>query len=163
MGGADAENHTSKMLDALNLVDVSLCIKVPIGANNPHLNSVKAIADKSKHNIEIIYDSQDMPALMQWADVAISAGGTTTWELLSMGVPSVLCITTDNQEDIVNSLNRKGMVLSLGWIVQNNYLDIVSILQKLIANKSLREELNNRCQTIVDGIGTERVIEALWQ
>lgn len=80
-----------------------------------------------------------------------------------MGVPSVLCITTDNQEDIVNSLNRKGMVLSLGWIVQNNYLDIVSILQKLIANKSLREELNNRCQTIVDGIGTERVIEALWQ
>lgn len=163
MGGADAENHTSKMLDALNLVDVSLCIKVPIGANNPHLNSVKAIADKSKHNIDIIYDSQDMPALMQWADVAISAGGTTTWELLFMGVPSVLCITTDNQEDIVNSLNREGMVMSLGWIVQNNYLDIVSILQKLIANKSLREELNNRCQAIVDGMGTERVVEALWQ
>lgn len=158
MGGSDAENHTAKMLDALNLLDVSLCIKVPIGANNPHLNSVKAIADKSKHNIEIIYDSQDMPALMQWADVAISAGGTTTWELLFMGVPSVLCITTDNQEDIVNSLNREGTVMSLGWLRQSSCSDIVDILQEVIANKSLRENLNKKGVSIIDCQGARRVV-----
>ena len=38
-----------------------------------------------------------MDELMAWCDVAIAAGGTTTWELCCLGVPAILVDVAENQ------------------------------------------------------------------
>ncbi len=94
MGGSDSDNVTLKVLCALDQVDIDgLEIKAVVGTSNPHLDSLERIAEYNKHKIELLQNVFNMPDLMAWADMAISAGGSTCWELAYLGVPAILIIT----------------------------------------------------------------------
>lgn len=160
MGGADLENHTNKILKAIELIDNLLNVKVVIGASNPHYGSIKEKKYKSRHNIEILTDVDDMALLMAWADVAVSAGGTTIWELAFMELPSVLGIVADNQEGAVNALVRQG-VPSVGWIKNVSIKDIKELLEHVLSNKNLRKDLAEKGKQIIDGKGTYRIIREI--
>ncbi len=157
MGGADAENHTLKVLQALMLIDEPLQIKVIIGASNPHYESISEEAGKEKHDIELLRAVEDMAPLMAWADLAISAGGSTVWELAFMGLPSLLGIVADNQENAVTALADSGVFISLGWLKEKTLNEIVVHIGAFIRNKELRETSSLKAKTIVDSKGGERI------
>jgi UDP-2,4-diacetamido-2,4,6-trideoxy-beta-L-altropyranose hydrolase len=163
MGGSDIENHTSWTLRALNDIDTSLFAKVPVGASNPHMHSVRKLAESSKHQVEILDAPEEMADLMRWADIAVSAGGTTVWELFFMGVPSLLGITADNQENIVNTLSIRGFALSLGWLDVHKPDALSFIISEMIRDQHLRKKLSEKSTSVVDGLGAKRVSDILWQ
>ena len=45
-----------------------------------------------------------MPELMAWADVGVSAGGLTSWELAFMGLPGIVIVTAANQTGVAAAL-----------------------------------------------------------
>ena len=73
-----------------------------------------------------------MPDLMAWADVALSAGGTTAWELAYMGVPSLAVVLAPNQQRSVDGLSALGVVENLGWHAQMAEDEIARAVQQLV-------------------------------
>ena len=160
MGGSDPENYTLKVLKAVNLIESQLDVKVIIGANNLHYKSIKQEAERGRHNIQLLIAVENMPALMAWADIVISTGGTTTWELAFMRLPALLCIVADNQESGVNALANYGFP-SAGWIRNTGENEIAEILRRLLHGKSLRVAIAKKGRRMVDGKGTKRVVEKM--
>lgn len=160
LGGADPGNNTLDVLRAANGIDATLDVKVVIGAGNPHYTSIKDEAEGSRHDIEILRDVGDMAPLMAWADVAVSAGGTTVWEVAFMGLPALLCIVAENQEGAVNAMADEGYVTA-GWINESSAAELGNLLEQLLYGKELREAIKEKGRQIVDGNGAKRVIEEM--
>jgi spore coat polysaccharide biosynthesis predicted glycosyltransferase SpsG len=118
---------------------------------------IRRAAEGAGHNIEVLAGVEDMAPLMAWADVAVSAGGTTVWELAFMGVPALLCIVADNQEGAVGALGRDGVFRSAGWVNRLTDEELSDELANLIYGKDLRNAIHNRARAIVDGKGAARV------
>ena len=115
MGGSDPANVTLKVLNALNQINVGdLEINVVVGASNPHLDILKKAAVNCNHKIEVLYNVSNMPELMVWADLAVSAGGSTCWELAFNGVPSILIVLAKNQKRVAKGLSKYGYAINLG-------------------------------------------------
>jgi len=77
-GGGDADNIAGQILN--EIYDPEICFHVLSGRFNPHFEELKERAD-STDNIRIHHDVTDMAGLMQGCDLAVSAGGSTIYEL----------------------------------------------------------------------------------
>ena len=158
LGGGDHENHTLKVIQALQKIDIhGLEATVVIGASNPHARVLEAAARQSRVPIRLIQNARNMPELMAWADVAVSGGGSTVWELAFMGVPTVLFMLADNQSKVAEALHRVGAVVSLE---QADGIDLPELVEKLEAflKGSERLQMVQRMRTLVDGQGVSRVM-----
>jgi UDP-2,4-diacetamido-2,4,6-trideoxy-beta-L-altropyranose hydrolase len=115
LGGSDPENATAATLRLLNAsISRSLTIRVLAGADNPHVERLRPV--ESHHQIEVIQNATNMPEQYAWADGIISAGGSTCWEWLYLGLPGAIVTIADNQLPIVQALTESRQVaLSLGW------------------------------------------------
>src|SRR3990172_8325090 len=114
LGGSDPSNFTVRAIDALaQLSTPGLEVRVVVGPANPRLAELKARADKFAPRIQILSPVADMAELMAWADLAVSASGTTSWELACLGLPALTVVMADNQRRIAAELD--GIVQNLGW------------------------------------------------
>ena len=116
MGGIDAADATSMVLDALRDAPLpeGLVISVIMGGQAPALERVRALARDMPRPTEVAVDVDDMAARMAAADLAIGAGGATTWERCALGLPSVIVETADNQAGIAAAMARAGAGLAPG-------------------------------------------------
>ena len=101
------------------------------------------------------------PDLMAKADLAISAAGSTCWELAYLGLPAILIITSENQTMNLEYLKQKG-----AFTYVNNQMNISTNMisgkiNQLIMDKKLRNKMSRTGKLLVDGIGRERVVKTL--
>ncbi|HEX3049196.1 MAG TPA: GNAT family N-acetyltransferase, partial [Aggregatilineaceae bacterium] len=99
--------------------------------------------------------------LMAWADVAVTASGSTCWELLYMGLPSAVIVLAENQEPIARDLSERGAVINLGWQHDLSDEQIGAALRDLIEDEARRKRMSETGRALVDGRGAERVIWAM--
>ena len=162
LGGGDDQNQTLRVIRALQNMQIDgLEAAVVVGPANPHLTALKSEADQSQFPIRLAYNAANMPELMGWADLAISAGGSTCWELAFMGVPTLAIILADNQQAIAEGLEEEGVAVNLGGY---GHLSNEIIARKLIeiANAAnTRAQMSQRGRKLIDGQGTARVLKDL--
>ena len=164
LGGGDAANQTLKVIQALQRIEVDgLEVRVVVGATNPHFQTLQAAADKATFPIQLIQNVIDMPELISWADTAISAGGSTCWELAFLGLPSLLLILAENQRQIAEGLDRYGAALNLGWYAEVDELDLARVLNILILDPVRRGTISEAGQRLVDGVGVSRIISRMHE
>lgn len=162
LGGADPANATQTVIEALqSLQDEHLEVIVLVGASNPHGRKLEAAVAAAPTRITLRYDAKNMPELMAWADLAISAAGSTTLELAYMGVPMLLLVLADNQAPVAERLCAVGAARSLGWARTASAAAMASAVQRLISSPDKRAELSRTAQALVDGQGALRVARAL--
>lgn len=162
MGGSDPDNVTLKVIQALKLVDIDgLEATVVIGGSNRHYEELRSAIKDSRFPIRLERNITNMPELMAWADVAVSAGGSTCWELAFMGLPTVVLELAENQQGIAVGLDRAGVVLDLGWQSKVSIAQIANRLSGLLENRSLRLQMSQRGRVLVDGMGPDRVVGSL--
>jgi len=161
MGGSDPDNITLKVIQAFQFInDPELAIKVVVGSSNPHLKQLKnAILNKSS-NIQLIRDA-DMPDLMTWADLAVSAGGSTCWELFFLGVPFVTVVLAGNQEANAIFLENMGVTINLGSMASSRPEIIAKQIYTVVIDKQLRDQFRQRGSLLVDGLGATRIIHKM--
>ena len=158
LGGADPDNATSKIVEALlRIRDEQLECVVVIGGSNPHLEKLKAAIRHLPSAIRLVVDATDMPGLMAWADVAIAAGGTTSWELAFMGLPSIVIVLAGNQAEIAASLERESVSVNLGASKNNTTDRIANALHSLLNDLDRRQRMSRNGCKLVDGLGVVRV------
>ena len=100
-----------------------------------------------------------MAQLMAWADIAVTAGGTTCWETAFMGLPSLIIVLADNQEQQAAALDRMAVAQNLGWYHTLPPAEIKDAVAALLRDRRRREVMAARGSSVVDGRGAERVLE----
>jgi spore coat polysaccharide biosynthesis predicted glycosyltransferase SpsG len=93
------------------------------------------------------------------ADAAISAAGSTTWELLCMGVPTALVQVADNQAGVVRTARATGAALVIGT-PSDAAATLPGALDEL-TDLDRQRSLSDAALRTVDGLGASRVVDAL--
>lgn len=97
-GGGDAENYTSAVLQNLAASGRrELEVIALAGAANPHVFSLRRLAATLPFRCDVRVNVENVAAVMSWADVAITAGGSTVWELAALRLPALIGALEDNQ------------------------------------------------------------------
>lgn len=144
MGGSDIKNIT---YDVLQKLDDKFNVIAVLGGSSPHNKMIKNYA-KGK-NIEVIINANNMSELMLETDLAIGAGGSTSWERCCLGLPVLLYILSENQREIAENLEQSGAAQ-----IVNNLRDN---LQVVMADFDLWRAMSNKSKNICDGLGAERI------
>jgi UDP-2,4-diacetamido-2,4,6-trideoxy-beta-L-altropyranose hydrolase len=162
MGGSDPENFTARVLSALCEVDLAaLEITVVIGGANPHKDSLRQLESRRGRNIRFQVDVENMAEVMAGADLAISAAGSTCYELALLQVPMVLLALADNQRPTAQALANAGAAIDAGWFTDFDPQRFANLLRHVIQDYELRCSLAARARRIVDGLGAQRVCQVL--
>ncbi len=162
MGGSDPDNTTLKVINALNMLESpELDVKIVAGPLNPHLKSLRNILSASAFKSCLLTFAKNMPELMAWADLAISAGGSTCWELAYMGLPAVVLVIAENQHRIAEGLHEKGAVVNLGLFNKVSVDHIANTVNALLLDLSMRKNMAHKAKKTVDGSGGRRVINLI--
>lgn len=104
-----------------------------------------------------------MRSLMLQCDAAISAGGTTLFELCACGIPAVTYVLADNQVQNAASFEEAGLMLNAGDIRKDRQFAarFFEYLQALIPDQPLRQRMAEQMQALVDGNGALRLAKVI--
>jgi UDP-2,4-diacetamido-2,4,6-trideoxy-beta-L-altropyranose hydrolase len=162
LGGSDANNVTLMVLQALaRITQVTFDIVVVVGGGNPHFDSLQSAAVKLPHRVRFERNTDAMASLMYQADMAVTASGSTLWELAFLGVPSVALVTADNQLRNAERMHQLDAVA----LAQLNVEDLSRQIMALAGSASRRGKMRSLLQAMVDGRGASRTVSAMieWE
>ena len=158
-GGSDPTNETSKVLTAIKKLQVkNIKIRVVVRSRNQHMNEIKKLCS-SINNCTLYCDTDNMEKLMISSDLAIGAGGTTTWERCCLGLPSIVSIIADNQTEQIKTMAEKKCVINLGDCKNLTPYDYEECIKQIDSNMLMN--MSSNCLEIVDGKGCFRVSEIM--
>lgn len=164
-GGSDSFNLAGQLLmeamkyDALKEKEYH----VVSGSLNLHIGELQALAQKHE-NIHIHCNVTNMAELMAESEVALSAGGSTLYELCAMGVPVIAFSFAENQERLVQTFVKRGIAQYGGnYRTDGNKMiqNTIAGLETLLEDENLRTEYRKKARTLVDGKGADRIAEAI--
>ena len=160
-GGTDFNNLTMMSLKVLSRSKLKhLLVDVVIGSTNIHKSKLEKEIEKHS-NVKLYVQIGNMAELMSKADISLGAGGTTTWERMAIGVPSIVVTLADNQVDLTRNLSQDGYI---NWIGNADDVDEWSIYNALIEYIKNPDQLRDqalRCQNLVNGKGAQIVSSLL--
>lgn len=164
VGGADSGNLTSRLIPGLACC-TELTVRVLVGDANPHRASIDGAvaAAAGGATFTVLEHVNDMAAQMAWADFAISAGGSTLWELAFMQVPSLLLVLAENQRGGSRACKDAGMARLLGDGAVIDPTAVGQAVRALADDAAARAAMATAGRRLVDGDGAHRVVQALAQ
>ena len=107
-----------------------------------------------------VSDTQ-MRDLMIAADIAISGGGQTLYELAACGLPAVVIELIDNQLDDITGFAAKGFIDYVGSWNTSNLWDKVKERLSDLCDPQIRLKKSMSGQSLIDGKGVYRLTQAL--
>lgn len=159
LGHFDHRNMIPRVMLALESIEgPALEVTIASGDGSTSREALEDIAMKSRHEVNLVFNPIDMGQLMVMADMAITGGGSTCWELAFMGVPSIIVILAQNQVPIAEGLDRAEAAINLGWYEDLPVERIAGAVARLFESSRRREKMVRRCQEVVDGEGAGRVL-----
>lgn len=160
MGGSDPNGVTLRVVEAVRAASIDgLESVVVVGAECKSLAELRRTAEGPGIRIET--NVADMAPLMTWADLAVSAAGSTCWELAFLGLPACLISVADNQRNLATGLHKRGCAVDLGWHTDLSVHAIANAIRSLAFDADRRAILAQRSAKLVDGKGPARVIQSL--
>lgn len=159
-GGTDPYNFIWEFLERLDIRNYEE-IWVICGRYYEKYQEIVAKYSCNK-NVKIRKAIDKVAEYMLRSDVAISAGGTTLYELCACGTPTVTYSFADNQLENVKSFEQQGLMLYAGDLRKDCVIDnALRILKSDFALQSVRQKIAQKMQHLVDGYGASRIAEEL--
>jgi UDP-2,4-diacetamido-2,4,6-trideoxy-beta-L-altropyranose hydrolase len=160
-GGTDPPDHTNAALDALALLNKEdLRVDVVASSANPRIRTlctrVGALPQGFLH-----VDTNDMANLMSAADLALGAGGSSSWERCRAGLPSLVMLAAPNQRGIAAYLEAEGVARIVGGEGIGLVEELANALRAALTDGQWRAFASCGGMRIVDGLGAERVVARL--
>ncbi len=166
-GGADQYNLAGRFVaEALGAGETAgLQYEIISGAYNEHLGELKEL--EARHpEVSVKCNVGNMAERMLQSDVAVTAGGSTMYELSAVGVPMICFSFVDNQQAIVEGFKRQGVVYFGGdYLRQGEGMlgAAAEHLARLAADCRLREEYSRRQRRLTDGRGAARIAASVLE
>jgi UDP-2,4-diacetamido-2,4,6-trideoxy-beta-L-altropyranose hydrolase len=163
-GGTDPTNETSKALRALDRVSHEVCGDVVVGAGNPQRDELASWC--GSRSLDFHCQTENMAELMSSADVALCAGGSTTWERCILGLPAIVVAVAENQVSVTRAVSVAGAQIDLGWYEDVDEGHLIEAVERLVRAPQLLEEMSVAGRALMGGrnfLGVGGVVEAMLQ
>lgn len=158
MGGSDVRGVTPEVLPAFANTDLLVDVVIGPGFDEELEYEIERIASEVAADIRLSYDPMDLAERMFKSDLAVSAAGSTTYELLALDTPTIGIPQADNQIPIAEALSERGAMIHLP---ANRLNELEETIQSLVSDTEQRWSLRETGEGLIDGRGTERVYKAL--
>lgn len=160
-GGGDKNNIAGKILRKISTADFGRNVNYHLvtGRFNPHLQKRKQLEGVDSR-VHIYYDVKDMATLMQSCDLAITAGGTTIYELSAIGVPFICFSYAENQEGLtayIGSRQIAGFAGAYHKDMDATLNRMRQLFEEFCSEKELRCICNEKEKLLIDGLGVGRI------
>ena len=164
-GGGDAGKLlvflTNSLLDLAIAEQIVLQLVAPIHSLAD--NELTALSGQYPGQVKLHRGVTEMVQLMQQCDLAISAGGSTLYELCATGVPRLAIVLADNQQGIVEAMERQELVVPLGSAVELKSELVAAAVSRLLQDWPKRDRMNRLGRKLVDGQGALRVAHKMQE
>jgi UDP-2,4-diacetamido-2,4,6-trideoxy-beta-L-altropyranose hydrolase len=114
LGGEDPQNHTTWLIDKLAGEMGDLPVHVCIGPAHPSPDSVLEACARSLPHATVYCSPASLLEPISKCHLALSAGGTTCYELAAAGVAMAIVAVEEHQQRMQASLVSRGAALSFG-------------------------------------------------
>lgn len=184
-GGSDPYHFTETLVSYFLSLNFTFNFHVVVGRLFTNTGALEELA-KLNPSVHLHYNVSDMAALMKQCDYAISAAGTTLYELCALGIPAISFTMADNQVIMAETFSETGAIPYAGDIrmelSQNNHNknNVTSIITEhkktpviltrikkhmgfLSQNPSARIIQQQKMRCLVDGNGAIKIAEALCE
>ncbi len=169
-GGADIHHTSLELLKTLKEYRIKQSINglddirfhFVVGAMSQDYNDILNELSGTQ-NIIVHKDVKDMLSLMCSCDIAVSAAGSTLYELCACGVPTITYVLADNQINGEKSFVESGAMISIGDIrTDKMYCNkMIDQIINLSRDYDLRKVISKKQGMITDGCGADRLADLL--
>ena len=134
-----------------------------VGALSQDYEEIENMAKVCGDRIILHRNVSNMKELMVSCDLAVSAAGSTLYELCACGVPTITYVTADNQIEAEKCFSEKNIMLSVGDARNNEsfFEGMYSLIQNTVADRALRDNLSAKSKDLIDGKGAERLAKEI--
>ncbi len=162
LGGSDPACATERVLEALlrpetQTVDADFVI----GAANPRRAALTAAIDVHSPRLESVVAPADLPRRFAAAPLAVTAGGTTIYELALLHTPMLLLCTADNQRRTCVNFAAAGAARYVGWHAEVASAELARVLVSMLTDGPSRDGCAASAARLVDGHGAGRVVDVM--
>lgn len=146
LGGSDIHFTTMKILQYLNKLQQNIHVVIGSGFSSQLKERILKYVAKNKK--VYAYENAHMAELMKICDIAVSACGSTLYELCAMKVPSTGIIIADNQKSSAQFMKDKGLILEALDEDKINKQIIEESVNKLLSSKKRKEMIASMSKCI---------------
>lgn len=165
-GGADFEHMGMEMIKiiARHSEWIGYTFHFIVGSMNSDWEQMELLA-RGQRNIKLRRNVGKISAFMQSCDVAVSAAGSTLYELCSTQTPTVTYILADNQIFGAKGFEEKGILSNAGDVrdvgLERLAEDVLQRVVGLAKDYKERCGIASRMKEVVDGQGATRIVEQI--
>lgn len=160
-GGSDTYGFTPRIVRALEKMAARPHCTVVVGPAFRHDHELSEAVKASTSDLSIIRNARNMAELMWNADLAITAGGLTMFELACVGTPSLVVCGEQFEVPTAARLERDGAVVNLGFGGDLDYEQVPVSVDRLAADRDGRSRMSACGKGLVDGRGCERIVRLI--
>jgi UDP-2,4-diacetamido-2,4,6-trideoxy-beta-L-altropyranose hydrolase len=163
LGGATPDEGIVRCLEAIeHIPDVQLSARIVRGPLSGKAGAfLRQRLEQASPRCQILHSVSNMAELMVWADLAITAGGSTCWELACLGLPALILTYTRDQELVAEAMQDAQAALWMGSGVSIREEQLRAAIAELAPDDARRRQMSQAGRQLVDGRGAERVVSAL--
>ena len=164
-GGSDPYHFCLKLIEAFRAnSSMDLCqFHIVIGQLNEDKDKLYELAAELPF-LQLHENVSDMASLMVSCDLAISAAGTTLYELCAAGVPTISFCLADNQLTAAKAFDAAGAIPCAGDIrcsCDDVLIKVMNFVTVMSENYQKRKTAHDVMRRLVDGNGAVRIAKAL--
>lgn len=154
VGGSDSNGITNRIYNYIK--DLSFEFHIIIGPSfkKENIQSLIKLIKKGHRNIKL-HINEKIINVMKKCDVAISACGSTLYELAILGIPTLGIIVSDNQELTAYKMEQRNIIFNLGWYNELNKEKLLYYLNLICEYKNRKLMIQN--YNIFNKYGVEKL------
>lgn len=162
-GGADRSNLTYKALEAIYESNIDFeRILVVVGSLYIAVNKLRELMRRYPNkNVSLHINTDRMPQFQLMADLAISSGGLTAWELACLKTPNFVIPTSARESKSAELMSRKKLVYYIGDGAEVTKEQIAEQLNFIVEDHAERTLMAYRFYEMVASDGCDKVAEAI--
>ncbi len=163
-GGADPIHLSLKFINYIITNNISQYVfHFVIGIANSDKEEIAELV-KNHKNIVLHYNVTNMVELMLQCDIAITAAGSTMYELCACGIPTITYVLADNQILGARTFEKKELLKYCGdaRYIENFSLKLFNLINELDNNLIERKKISNNMRKLVDGKGVSNIINIIY-
>lgn len=174
-GGADEFHLALTILKILIEGNTNSYIyHILVGKMNPDKALLRTLSEG--HDYIILHENvTDMKSLIMECDIAISAAGSTLYEICACGTPVITYSIADNQIPGAKTFEKLGLGINIGDLRKSNSAlqnkekqinlealnSMFRAIKTLANNYNLRLKMSLQMQKNIDGCGAERIVQKI--
>ena len=161
-GGGEVYDRIKGLLEILLVLDkdldVNITVDFVIGGKKDNKEQIRSFLSTCERlKFYFIENQMDLSPYMTRADFAVTAAGSTVFELACLGVPQIVLVIDKNQEITGQKINEIGLGKCLGDIKNLDTHIFKKTFLSFLHDDHMKQNMSRQAQSLIDGKGAKRV------